>query len=119
MSVLIANDPYIVFKPTREKDEHGWAQEGTLSQSASEIGNIQRSPNPQTAVGANDRDSGPNEPFNYVTATGHLDPATVAEEGDTLITNHGSWRVSSLTLITDPVGGNAESITADLVKVIE
>lgn len=118
MSVLLHPNQYIVGKPSRALDEHGWALDGDVVTGATEQGNIQANDNPPVERSGVDRDHGQADPTVLRTAQGYLEPTTTVEEGDVLMTATQTWRVASLTEVTDPTSSGVGVIVAQLQAVI-
>ena len=111
------HDFYLVGKPSRDPDEHGWALDDVVIDGQVETGNIQEDHSPQTEYQAQGRDKGPAQPHPFRSAAGYLDPDTTAVAGDLLITATTNWRVLSTVLVNDPVQGIAGVVVAQLREV--
>ena len=101
MSVLIKPDTISVLVPSRELDEHGWAQDPILSQSGTVTGTIQET-TPQGDPRASGSGSGPSEPYNRRVGTAYLnDPVA---PGEILESRSVRWRAETVMFSEDPTG---------------
>lgn len=115
MSVLLAPDVATIWRPSGATDSHGWTVAAPMTEVSTEPANIQIDETPQTRVGLDGSDSGPFGPDALPTATGYLNPDTVALSGDVLdVPVKGSWVIASLVPVTDPVAGGTSCMVAQL-----
>ena len=115
MSVLIKPDTITVLVPSRDIDEHGWAEDVTLTIAGSVTGTIQEvKPNAeQTATGSG---NGPAAPSHKREGSAYLDNPVVP--GDVLRVRDTDWRVMTVRFIEDPTGtGRLNAHVASLTEI--
>ncbi len=101
MSVLIKPDTITVLVPSRDLDDHGWAQNPVLTEAGTVTGTVQEvKPNADaTAQGAG---AGPADPQHKREGSAYLDDAVVP--GDVLRLRDTDWRVRTVRFVEDPTG---------------
>jgi hypothetical protein len=104
MSVLIKPDTIKVLVPSRDLDEHGWAETEALTDAGDVKGTIQEG-SPAFDATATGSGAGPAKPYEVRKGTGYLDGPT--EPGDVLQSRSVAWRVESVAFIEDPTGSGS------------
>ena len=106
MSVLIKPDTITVLIPSRDLDEHGWAQTPVLNEVGTVTGTIQEA-TPSADPTASGNGEGPASPSHVRTGTAYLD--TPVEPGEILRSRGGDWRAERVSFSEDPTGsGNLD-----------
>lgn len=104
MSVLIKPDTITVLVPSRDLDEHGWAQDPELVESGTVTGTIQErvaSSDPE----ASGSGAGPADPRHVRLGTAFLnDPV---QPGEVLRSRGTDWRAEAVRFTEDPTGSGA------------
>ena len=116
MSVLIKPDTITVLIPSRDLDDHGWAQDPVMTDGSTVTGTIQEvKPNAeQEAQGAG---HGPVDPSHKREGTAYLD--NPVQPGDVLRSRNVDWRVMTCRFIEDPTGtGRLDVWLCSLLEVL-
>lgn len=103
MSVLIKPDTITVLVPSRDLDEHGWAQDPVLTETGTVKGTIQEAP-PTSDPTASGSGAGPAEPMHVRLGTAYLDDPV--QPGEVLRSRDCDWRAERVRFVEDPTGGS-------------
>ena len=115
MSVLIKPDTITVLVPSRDLDEHGWAQDPELVESGTVTGTIQEAP-PTSDPTASGSGSGPAEPLHYRVGVAYLDGPV--QPGEVLRSRDCDWRAERVRFVEDPTGsGTLDCWVVDVSEV--
>lgn len=101
MTVLIKPDTITVLVPSRDLDEHGWAQDPELTETGTVKGTVQESL-PDANPEASGSGQGPAQPRHVRQGTAYLEDPV--QPGDILRTRDTDWRADSVRFTEDPTG---------------
>ena len=101
MSVLIKPDTITVLVPSRDLDEHGWAQDPVLTETGTVTGTVQETP-PDANAEASGSGAGPADPRHVRLGVAYLDDPV--QPGEILRVRDCDWRAESVRFVEDPTG---------------
>lgn len=112
MSVLLGSTPFLISRPSRQPDAHGWAEEGDL-QPAGEVRGSLQPQRPLVDPAYQGSGQGPNRPMVIIRATAYLDGPV--REGDRISRpGESPYLVRAVRLIPDLTGSGLDCWEADL-----